>query len=111
MHKNYKDLKVQNPAFPFLIRECSGIEAKVWARYGECVTSSHGPRTQRIPPRHPSIHSFDATRRDERTRLLTHPHGLDASTGFGKERVTSVEGLDASGVEKSIKDLVAAASP
>lgn len=64
VHKNYKDLKVQNPAFPFLIRECSGIEAKVWARYG-----------------------------------------------FGKERVTSVEGLDASGVEKSIKDLVAAASP
>jgi NADH dehydrogenase (ubiquinone) 1 alpha subcomplex subunit 2 len=26
-------MKKDNPTFPILIRECSGIEAKVWARY------------------------------------------------------------------------------
>jgi len=30
---NYKDLKTVNPTFPFLVRECEGIEAKIWARY------------------------------------------------------------------------------
>ena len=32
---NYKDLKTVNPTFPFLVRECEGIEAKIWARYGK----------------------------------------------------------------------------
>ncbi|CAA7045125.1 unnamed protein product [Microthlaspi erraticum] len=30
---NYKDLKSLNPKFPFLIRECSGIQPQMWARY------------------------------------------------------------------------------
>lgn len=33
MEKNYVELKKANPAFPFLIRECSGIEPRVFARY------------------------------------------------------------------------------
>lgn len=32
--KNYKDLKSANPDFPILVREASGIEAKLVARYG-----------------------------------------------------------------------------
>ncbi|QDZ25084.1 subunit 2 of NADH dehydrogenase [Chloropicon primus] len=35
--KNYKDLKTKNPSFPFLVRECEGAEAKVWARYDKGV--------------------------------------------------------------------------
>ena len=28
-------LKKSNPEFPILVRECSGVQARVWARYGE----------------------------------------------------------------------------
>jgi len=31
---HYKDLKSKNNGFPFLVRECQGAEAKVWARFG-----------------------------------------------------------------------------
>jgi|ERR1711962_839279 len=30
---HYVDMKKANPKFPFLIRECSGIQPKVYARY------------------------------------------------------------------------------
>jgi len=30
----YVDLKKQNPKFPILIRECSGVTPKAYARYG-----------------------------------------------------------------------------
>ncbi|PON94151.1 NADH dehydrogenase [ubiquinone] (complex I), alpha subcomplex, subunit [Trema orientale] len=33
VEKNYQDLKALNPKFPILIRECSGIEPQLWARY------------------------------------------------------------------------------
>ncbi|KAH7439131.1 hypothetical protein KP509_04G046500 [Ceratopteris richardii] len=29
----YKDLKTANPQLPILIRECSGIQPRMWARY------------------------------------------------------------------------------
>ncbi len=32
---SYQELKKANPTFPILIRECSGVEAKLIARYGE----------------------------------------------------------------------------
>ncbi|GKB14498.1 NADH dehydrogenase [ubiquinone] 1 alpha subcomplex subunit 2-like protein [Tanacetum coccineum] len=35
VEKNYKDLKKANPKLPILIRECSGTEPQLWARYGE----------------------------------------------------------------------------
>lgn len=33
IEKYYVDLKKVNPTTPILIRECSNIEPKVWARY------------------------------------------------------------------------------
>lgn len=33
VQKNYKELKTLNPKFPFLIRECRGVEPQLWARY------------------------------------------------------------------------------
>uniref|UniRef100_UPI00398F386E NADH dehydrogenase [ubiquinone] 1 alpha subcomplex subunit 2 n=1 Tax=Pristiophorus japonicus TaxID=55135 RepID=UPI00398F386E len=33
VEQHYVTLKKANPDFPILIRECSGIQAKVWARY------------------------------------------------------------------------------
>ncbi|XP_077250125.1 NADH-ubiquinone oxidoreductase B8 subunit [Tasmannia lanceolata] len=33
VHRNYKELKTMNPTFPILIRECSGVEPQLWARY------------------------------------------------------------------------------
>lgn len=34
IEKYYVELKSNNPKFPILIRECSGVEPKLWARYG-----------------------------------------------------------------------------
>ncbi|XP_047067211.1 NADH dehydrogenase [ubiquinone] 1 alpha subcomplex subunit 2-like [Lolium rigidum] len=31
--KNYGDIKTHNPALPILIRECSGVQPQLWARY------------------------------------------------------------------------------
>ncbi|KAK1394603.1 NADH-ubiquinone oxidoreductase B8 subunit [Heracleum sosnowskyi] len=33
VEKNYKDLKKVNPRLPILIRECSGTNPQLWARY------------------------------------------------------------------------------
>lgn len=33
MENNYKDLKTLNPKLPILIRECTGTEPQLWARY------------------------------------------------------------------------------
>lgn len=33
--KYYVELKKANPKFPILIRECSGVQPRVWARYGK----------------------------------------------------------------------------
>merc|ERR1712156_1343958 len=34
VEKNYVPLKSANPQFPILIRECAGIQPKLWARFG-----------------------------------------------------------------------------
>ncbi|KAM6907660.1 NADH dehydrogenase [ubiquinone] 1 alpha subcomplex subunit 2 [Xenentodon cancila] len=33
VEQNYMTLKKANPGFPILIRECSGVQAQLWARY------------------------------------------------------------------------------
>ncbi|XP_017260292.1 NADH dehydrogenase [ubiquinone] 1 alpha subcomplex subunit 2 [Kryptolebias marmoratus] len=33
VEQNYVTLKKSNPDFPILIRECSGVQARLWARY------------------------------------------------------------------------------
>nr|XP_023011947.1 NADH dehydrogenase [ubiquinone] 1 alpha subcomplex subunit 2 [Leptinotarsa decemlineata] len=33
IEKHYVELKSTNPKFPILIRECSDIEPRLWARY------------------------------------------------------------------------------
>ncbi|XP_068600879.1 NADH dehydrogenase [ubiquinone] 1 alpha subcomplex subunit 2 [Brachionichthys hirsutus] len=33
VEQHYVNLKKSNPDFPILIRECSGVQARVWARY------------------------------------------------------------------------------
>ncbi|KAG8008357.1 NADH dehydrogenase [ubiquinone] 1 alpha subcomplex subunit 2 [Nibea albiflora] len=33
VEQHYVSLKKSNPEFPILIRECSGVQARVWARY------------------------------------------------------------------------------
>jgi len=33
VHSSYQELKKANPTFPILIRECSGVQARMIARY------------------------------------------------------------------------------
>merc|ERR1712055_539170 len=34
VEKHYVQLKLTNPKFPILVRECSGITPRLWARFG-----------------------------------------------------------------------------
>jgi len=40
LEQHYVSLKQNNPKFPVLVRECSGVQPMIWARYG---TSIHCP--------------------------------------------------------------------
>ncbi|XP_045507529.1 NADH dehydrogenase [ubiquinone] 1 alpha subcomplex subunit 2 [Colias croceus] len=40
IQKNYVNIKKQNPNFPILIRECNGIQPRIWARYEKGVEQS-----------------------------------------------------------------------
>lgn len=42
VEQHYVALKQANPGFPILIRECSGVRPRLWARYGEWVPSGGG---------------------------------------------------------------------
>ncbi|KAL9463479.1 hypothetical protein AB3S75_001313 [Citrus x aurantiifolia] len=42
VERNYKELKTLNPKLPILIRECSGIEPQLWARYDMGVEKGIG---------------------------------------------------------------------
>ena len=44
IEKHYVELKQLNPTFPFLIRECSGIEPKLYGRFGKSDKWTLGPR-------------------------------------------------------------------
>ncbi|KAI1278041.1 NADH dehydrogenase [ubiquinone] 1 alpha subcomplex subunit 2 [Halotydeus destructor] len=33
VNKHYKEIKDANPTLPILVRECSGIKARIWARH------------------------------------------------------------------------------
>ncbi|XP_037957275.1 NADH dehydrogenase [ubiquinone] 1 alpha subcomplex subunit 2 [Teleopsis dalmanni] len=35
VEKHYPNLKKSNPTLPILIRECEGIQPRLWARYGK----------------------------------------------------------------------------
>ena len=41
IEQHYVNIKQANPKFPILIRECSGVQPVVWARYGQCVVNSN----------------------------------------------------------------------
>ncbi|XP_006891284.1 PREDICTED: NADH dehydrogenase [ubiquinone] 1 alpha subcomplex subunit 2 [Elephantulus edwardii] len=45
IEKKYVELKKANPDLPILIRECSDVQPKLWARYGEHVI----PESAKIP--------------------------------------------------------------
>ncbi|GLG92718.1 hypothetical protein R5R35_009185 [Gryllus longicercus] len=40
IEKHYVDLKKANPKFPILIRECNGIQPRMYARYAQGKESS-----------------------------------------------------------------------
>ncbi|XP_024356910.1 NADH dehydrogenase [ubiquinone] 1 alpha subcomplex subunit 2 [Physcomitrium patens] len=40
IQRNYADLKALNPTLPILIRECSGVQPRIWARYDNGVERS-----------------------------------------------------------------------
>jgi len=61
VQSNYKELKTANPTFPFLVRECEGVEAKVWARYGKKEPPlSWAGKAVRVAPAHPRDADADA---------------------------------------------------
>jgi len=43
IQQQYVALKQQNPKVPILIRECSGVQPRMWARYGKSINLSFCP--------------------------------------------------------------------
>ena len=43
VENHYVSLKRANPEFPILIRECSGVQARLWGRYGEGLSLTLAP--------------------------------------------------------------------
>ncbi|XP_043321231.1 NADH dehydrogenase [ubiquinone] 1 alpha subcomplex subunit 2 isoform X1 [Cervus elaphus] len=66
IEKRYVELKKANPDLPILIRECSDVQPKLWARYGE-----RGTQGTRDPAfgqeKNVSLNNFSA---DQVTRAL-----------------------------------------
>lgn len=52
--KNYGDIKTRNPTLPVLIRECSGVEPQLWARYGKQPPIPSLPATRDLALSHGS---------------------------------------------------------
>lgn len=51
IEKHYVELKKANPDLPILIRECSDVQPKLWARYGEQEKRAawdHGRRASKV---------------------------------------------------------------
>ena len=49
VRSSYQELKKANPKFPILVRECSGVQARLIARYGKVFTVLYcmgGPRSR-----------------------------------------------------------------
>lgn len=42
---SYKELKGANPTLPILVRECAGVEPKLWARFGARSSRSKNGRS------------------------------------------------------------------
>jgi len=42
LKRAYPTMKHHNPNTPILIRECTGVEPKLWARYGQHLNWIHG---------------------------------------------------------------------
>ncbi len=76
VQSNYKELKTANPTFPFLVRECEGAEAKVWARYGKTDVPwrTAGPGLEKRTHRDVSVRV-----RERATDWLTHARTFSLS--------------------------------
>jgi NADH dehydrogenase (ubiquinone) 1 alpha subcomplex subunit 2 len=85
---SYQELKKANPAFPILVRECSGVEAKLIARYG-------------APPPPPPPPRCAALRRRTKT---SRP--CAAAADFGTEHSVPIEGLGKAAISKQLEELV-----
>jgi NADH dehydrogenase (ubiquinone) 1 alpha subcomplex subunit 2 len=48
--KSYKNMKAASPATPILIREASGVEGGLVARYGSCLRPLHYDYAMRAIP-------------------------------------------------------------
>ena len=119
---SYAELKKANPAFPILVRECSGVEARLVARYGESwvcgrgcgswLASATAPALRHAGSAHAHTHTHPAwccccrpEHRPDSAPQPTPPLPLPLSD-FGREEVVSVEGLGKGDVAKQLEALV-----
>ncbi|OAG43481.1 hypothetical protein AYO21_02418 [Fonsecaea monophora] len=80
LKRAYPTMKHHNPNIPILIREATGVEPKVWARYGMNSGSRHTGTAK------------EADRFND--------------TGFGREKSESLSGLSDKEIEDKVTTLV-----
>ncbi len=84
MLSQYQHLKKANPKFPILIRECSGVEARLIARYGDCSYVG----------------------RPVFALLIKSVLSQFMSADFGVEHSVSINGLDSNAISSKLEELV-----
>uniref|UniRef100_A0A0E0DCA4 Ribosomal protein/NADH dehydrogenase domain-containing protein n=1 Tax=Oryza meridionalis TaxID=40149 RepID=A0A0E0DCA4_9ORYZ len=94
VRKNYGDIKARNPSLPVLIRECSGVEPQLWARYGACgrapirslqrqvtlASSGHQPSWTEVSALTPHGHGWNREQ-TRRRKTLSHRGGWPVAMG------------------------------
>ncbi|KAI3374071.1 hypothetical protein L3Q82_022643 [Scortum barcoo] len=101
VEQHYVALKKSNPDFPILIRECSGVQARVWARYGESAESR---------PLTASLYQRPEVKVNKQTSLCVTLQ-LKSETwchsfNWGKESSVMVDNMSADQVVKAVETLV-----
>lgn len=119
------NLKKSNPEFPILIRECSGVQARIWARYGESAQPSlpdhRGPRLQCTSKAEVVlvVVVFQSWLQRPTWNLQNHPSSSITfndlmmccylfvfCADFGKEKSVSVDNMSADQVASALQTLV-----
>ncbi|KAJ6661349.1 hypothetical protein lerEdw1_014977 [Lerista edwardsae] len=99
IEQHYVTLKKANPDFPILIRECSDVQPKLWARYGQ---------TACLP-----VYQFDQSvstflqmeKVQETLRIFEEYLTLPPPPAFGREKSVPLSNLTSDQVAKALETI------
>lgn len=83
VENSYVELKKANPQLPILVRECSGVQPRLWARFGK----------------------FNSSYRNISKYITVYIYISCSLEAMGKETSVSLTNVSSADVKKQIEDL------